>query len=152
MTRHRTAPALARTLVMLALLWAGAGCTRVMLVSDYDEHIDRAASDLQRRMDRFLTGLAADTGAAAAYEPHRAFYRDYLLDLRAVELRARAHPKNAQSLEQYRLMRESLEALRSTHEAQGALGAAFLEASRELFNQSWQAIIALEVAKRRGAS
>lgn len=145
----RPAPIHLLWLGALLVAWAALACS-VTLVSSYDEQIDRAATELQTRMDRFLTALEQDTGAAAVYDRHRAFYRNYAVDLRAVELRAGTHPKNRSSLEQYRLMRESLEDLRRTHEASRSPGPDFVRQTRELFNQAWRSIIALEVAKKRG--
>lgn len=149
-TDARPAPIRRLRFGALWALWASLACS-VTLLSSYDEQIDRAATELQTRMDRFLTVLEEDPGTAAVYNRHREFYRNYLVDLRAVELRAGTHPKNRPSLEQYRLMRESLEALRRTHEESGTLSVDFVRQTRELFNQSWRAIIALEVAKKRGS-
>jgi hypothetical protein len=133
-----------------ALALALTACTTVTLLTQYDEQIDRAASDLQRRMDGFLTRLESQTGDSARYAMHRQFYAEYLIDLRSVELRASTHPKNRPSLEQYQLMLDNLEQLRSTHERQGTLGRPFIGQTRTLFNTAWKAIIALEVAKKRG--
>ena len=71
------------------------------------------------------------------------------MDVRAVELRASTHPKNQPSLAQYRLMRDNLELLRSTHERERTLSTGFIAQTRELFNMAWKAIIALEVEKKR---
>jgi len=136
--------------VLLAGLWSTA-CA-VTLISHYDEQIDRAATELQRRMDMHLTTLESASGSGALYPQHADFYRDYAVDLRAVELRASTHPKNSISLQQYELMRTNLEDLRSTHEVQNTLSAAYVRQVRALFNQAWQAIIQLEVAKKRNAS
>jgi hypothetical protein len=47
------------------------------------------------------------------------------------------------------LMMDNLQQLRLAHEA-GPLAPPTVQATRDLFNQGWQAIIALEIAKRRG--
>ena len=70
-------------------------------------------------MDAHLTKLEAASAADATFDANIQFYQDYLVDLRAVELRASTHPKNRQSLGQYTLMLRNLEDLRSTHETEG---------------------------------
>ena len=133
----------------VALAFVLSACS-VTLISHYDEQIDQAATALQKQMDAHLTKLEAANAADATFEQHKQFYQDYLVNLRAVELRASTHPKNRQSLGQYTLMLDNLEDLRSTHEAEVTLSAAYVGTVRGLFNQGWRAIITLEVAKKRG--
>lgn len=132
----------------LCLGLASAACT-VTLVSHYDEQIDRAATELQRRMDLYLTILEFTSGPETAYAANEEFYLEYAVDVRSVDLRARAHPKNSISLQQYAVMLASLEDLRATHETQDTLSAAYIRQVRAMFNQAWGAIIRLEVAKKR---
>lgn len=133
----------------VALAFVLSACS-VTLISSYDEQIDRAATALQKQMDAHLTKLEAASGTDVTFDSNKQFYQDYLVDLRAVELRASTHPENQQSLGQYGLMLDNLEDLRSTHETEGTLSAAYIGTLRELFNQGWRAIITLEVAKKRG--
>ncbi len=126
-------------------------CTVAML-SQYDEQIDRGATELYRRMDLHLTWLEHTTGLDAAYDTHRLFYADYAAELRTLRLRASTHPRNEPSLAQYDLMLGSLEDLRATHEEQGTVSPAYAAHVRELFAQAWLAIIRLEVAKKRERS
>lgn len=144
---------LALALVALAVLAAG-GCT-VRLISDYDETIDRSASQLQKEMDSFLTQMETDEGDAVTYGANRSFYPYYATEVRAVLVRAQAHPKNELSVAQYELMLDSLVDLEDAHrgdegvEDEGTLPVEAIPAFRDLFNQSWAAIIRLEVAKKR---
>ena len=138
------------TLAFLTLTLAG--CT-LRLASDYDEQIDRTATELQQDMDAFLTELgAAGSAEAAGYERHVAFYRGYAVKVRSVRVRAQAHPKNDITLQQLDLMLSSLESLRSTHEEGGTPSAAFLAQTRDLFNTAWGAVIEWELAKKRDAA
>ncbi len=122
----------------------------VKLVSGYDEHIDSAATELQRRMDAHLTRLATIEGEPEAdFDANRQFYDDYEVDVRAVRVRAQAHEKNDLTEKQLELMLDSLDELRTVHEA-GALGKDTIDTLRTLFNTAWGAIIKLEVAKKRG--
>lgn len=140
---------LAAWLVLLVGTAMSSGCT-IRLVADYDEQIDAAATTLQKRMDRFLTQLesAAGTEAAEYAAGHAEFYDDYAVELRAVRVRAAAHPRNRVSIAQYDLMEDSLHELEAAHR-DAPIAAEAVQTFRELFNQSWQAIIALEVAKKR---
>lgn len=136
--------------LLLPILLATA-CT-VTLVSSYDEHIDEAATTLQREMDAFLTSVErAGDDPAGAFDANAGFYDQYLVDLRAVEVRAAAHQNNDITLQQIALMRQSVEDLRALHEEQGRIGPAAADSFRELFNTAWRAIIQWEIAKKRGA-
>jgi hypothetical protein len=50
------------------------GCT-VRLISDYDERIDQAASELQKRMDRHVSRVL-EGAIPRAYPSSRGFYVD----------------------------------------------------------------------------
>jgi hypothetical protein len=147
--RSRSGHGRARVRALVLLVLALAAC-RVTLIGPYDPEIDRGASRLQRRMDAFLTRLeTADTIRAASYAAHRDFYAEYAVDLRSMLVRAESHPENMITEEQLRLMLDSLAALRAAHEA-GPLAPATIATARDLYNQSWRAIITVEVAKKRG--
>lgn len=129
--------------VLLSVLLA---CS-IKLVSSYDEQIDRSATTLQKQMDRFLTGLAAEP--QPTYAKSQDFYDDYAVELRSMLVRAQSHPKNTQTEKQIELMMKSLEDVRQMHEA-GPIDNEVLKTTRDMFNQSWKAIITLEMAKKRG--
>lgn len=130
------------------MLWL-VGC-HATVISSYDPEMDRTATSLQKKMDAFLTGLEIHAGQSQAnYSWNRAFYPDYLVALRSLHLRAQSDNTNEFTAKQLRLMMENLEQLRLAHEA-GPLTIPTIQATRDLFNQGWQAIIAKEIAKRRG--
>ena len=145
-----------RALALLAVLCALAlgGCT-VRMVSDYDETIDLTATQLQKDMDAFLTQMEYDSGDAVTYGANRQFYAMYATEIRSLLIRAQAHPKNEISLIQYGLMLDSLGELEASHRGEeeeedaGMLPVEAIPTYRDLFNQSWGAIIKLEVAKKR---
>jgi hypothetical protein len=135
--------------VLVCLLLGLVGC-QVTLISSYDPEIDWGATALQKKMDAFLTGLGTHAGQPqAAYAWNVAFYDDYLVELRSLRIRAQSHEKNEITANQLMLMMDNLQQLRLAHEA-GPLVPPTVQATRDLFNQGWQAIIALEIAKRRG--
>ena len=74
-----------------------------------------------------------------------------MVELRALQVRAQAHPKNELTERQLTLMMSSLGLLRAQDEA-GPMSRESIEENRKLFIHSWGAIIKLEVAKKRGES
>lgn len=136
-------------LVALLALLLGAGC-QITLISSYDEQIDHSATELQKRLDGFLTSLARNAGTpAAAYDANATFYDDYAVELRALRVRAASQPQNTITMKQVDLMLDSLENLRTLHQA-GAVTPDAITTIRDLFAQSWEAILTLELAKKRG--
>jgi hypothetical protein len=148
----RTVRLWATLLLSSAVIVPQAGCTRITLISSYDEVIDHSATELQRRMDGFLTMLVDKEGTPqASYDSNKTFYSEYAVDLRSLKVRALSQPKNQITAQQIDLMTNSLEELRKAHES-GPIAAEAVPTFRDLFNQSWGAIIALEMAKKRGES
>jgi hypothetical protein len=133
-----------RWLLLLALLLP-ISCAATF-VSSYDEQIDKAATTLQVKMDTFLTGLEALP--QPTYSKSSSFYTDYDIALRSILIRAESHPKNSLTAMQLGLMTKSVDDLREMHKS-GHLDQAAIAITRDLFNQSWRAVIALEVAKKR---
>lgn len=134
-------------LVSLALVLLSAPGCAVTLISQYDEQLDRSATALQLEMDGFLTSLEADPQPTPAAS--RQFYTDYQVKLRGVLLRAQTHPRNTLTVQQLELMTKNLHELQAAHEA-GPLDPGAIAVTRNLFNLGWQAIIKLELAKKRG--
>lgn len=123
----------------------------VTLVARYDEVFDRSASSLQHRFDSHLTRLMALPPASdsAAYPASAPFYLAYQVDLRALLLRARSLPRNELTAQQLEAVAASIEEVRATHERRTRLDTAFARVSRDLVNQGWQGVLALELAKQR---
>ena len=136
--------------VTIAIAAPQVACSRITVISAYDEQIDHSATELQKRMDAFLTMLADKAGTPdAEYEANKSFYSDYGVDLRSVKVRALSQPKNKITVQQLDLMSESLESLRKAHQ-DAPIAPEAAATIRELFNQGWGAIITLELAKKRG--
>ena len=141
------------TVAVIALLVTLSGCTTVRWVSDYDEHIDNAATALQRDMDGHLTHLEAlGDDEDATFAANEDFYREYGIALRSVRVRAQGHEDNEITLQQLDRMNSSLEELRDQHRESGVLSPAYIRTVRDLFNSGWGAVIAWEIAKKRGES
>jgi hypothetical protein len=142
--------AVRRILLALACLQLGLVGCHVTLNSSYDPEMDRTATSLQKKMDGFLTRLETHAGESQAlYSWDQVFYQNYLVELRSLRLRAQGDRTNEFTAKQLTLMMDNFEQLRLAHEA-GPLPIPTIQATRDLFNQGWQAIIAQEIAKRRG--
>jgi hypothetical protein len=112
--------------------------------------MDKAATALQKKMDAFLTNLETNAGLPQAdYTWNIAFYDDYLVELRSLHLRSQSQTKNEETAKHLKLMMDNLRQLRLAHKA-GPLALPSIQATRDLFNQGWQAIIAVEIARRLG--
>lgn len=131
------------------------GC-QITLISEYDEQIDRSATELQKSMDRFLTELAvlSDSPGSLNYSSFDNFYSELFVDLRSLLIRAQSHPKNSLTEKQIQLMIKNLELFQKSHietaEANETIAPEALMIHRDLFNQGWKAIIELEITKKRG--
>ncbi len=136
-----------KALILLMLSVAITAACTLTLISSYDEQIDKTATELQKKMDHFLTSLQADL--QPAYQESKAFYDDYLIELRSVLVRAKSHPKNSITEKQIELMMGNIEELRAMHK-EGALDTEAIDTTRDLFNTGWRAVITLELAKKRG--
>jgi hypothetical protein len=139
-----------RSLWLVICLLPGLLNCSVTLNSMYDPEMDQGATSLQKKMDGFLTKLERHDGhPQVEYAWNTAFYDDYLVELRSLLLRAQSHENNEIAVKQLTFMMENLQQLRLAHEA-GSLATSTIQATRNLFNQSWKTIIAHEISKRRG--
>ncbi|HVA58101.1 MAG TPA: hypothetical protein VNF92_09445 [Gemmatimonadaceae bacterium] len=144
-----------------ALAWAwliAAGCTTVRLVSDYDETTDRDVSALQKLVDDSLTALARQSAPACLFAAHRQFYTAVHSALNALAMRNRARGAgNAATTDQIAVL-DTVEfaALEHLHRLAGArtpavcMDSVGLALDRQAIDQSFEAILRLELAKKRG--
>ena len=84
-----------------------------------------------------------------AYDNHKKFYQDSKVTISAIEVRAKAIPKNTITIEQIGLLKDSLDKLEKLHKL-GCFSAGQVENLRNSFNTSFTAILKLELAKKRG--
>jgi hypothetical protein len=132
---------------------------QVQLVSQYDEQTDVAATELQKRTERFLLELEAlsasdkpEAAARRAYAANEGFYRDAQVATTSMRLRAQAIPKNELTIQEITLLEQSFESLRQLHIEGGEAGLrpVIVEPVRSSLNTHFGAIIKLELAKKRG--
>ena len=66
-----------------------------MMISDYDEKTDTAVTELQKQVETFFVTVESQVGLPECkYEDHKSFYQDSKIAISAIEVRARALPKN----------------------------------------------------------
>ncbi len=132
--------------VILAI--ALAGCS-VNLISAYDENIDKSVTQLQKEIETFFVTIDGQNATECTYDKHKDFYKESKVAISAIEVRARAIPKNEISVEQVGLLNDSLSSMEELHKL-GCLDKDQVSNLRSNFNTSITAILKLELAKKRG--
>ena len=142
-----TARALCCALCLAAV--SVAGCTEVRLVSDYDPQTDEALSAIHQDIESILTELERTLGTPAGdAEEYAERYDRVRVDLRTLAVRAAARPLNTIQVDQLAQVLTQLDLFASAHRE--GMQAAEIPPFRRGFDQSFGAMIRLELAKRRG--
>jgi len=132
-------------LLFLAAFGFATGCTHVQLISPYDETTDRMVTALHQSTSEVLDELeAAPTPSHASISKRYAALRS---DLRAVQLRNEARPKNELTIQQLELLKANLDKLEQVHK-DGLLVQAMVPIQRDTLDQTFRAILRLELAKK----
>lgn len=151
-------------LLLSILVVVYSGCA-VRLIAEYDENIDSGITELQRNTETFLTQLQTDLIRASllkdgstekealmesvAYASNGDFYRDFLVDLRVLRVRADSYVGNELTVRQLDALEEILNAQKILHQS-GFETADDIEDMRSAFTRGFKAILKLEIAKKRG--
>ena len=151
------------TAILCAILLAG--CAGIKPVSDYDEVTDKSLTTIQEKTDDFIETLITQSGTnKAAFSKHQAFYSDIDQQLRRLEFRVNAIPKNDKTIDLVKKIRMVIlgtgkcmadgTSLRDLHCMPGSKdkgpSAKALEISRRNVNQTISAALSLELAKKQG--
>jgi hypothetical protein len=135
------------------------------LISEYDEATDKDVTQLQESVERFLTTLQRDAiPPGCRYSEQRAFYTNTVVAVSALMVRNEGRTKNKITVTQLGLLQDSLKTLESLHqmkeekwkqaptpdEREACLSSADIDLARRNLNQSFSAILKLELAKKRG--
>lgn len=139
---------------ILASLLALGACTEIRLISDYDETTDQQVTKLQREVETLFTSLERNpTQPACGHASHDAFYAQATTDINLLIARNGIREKNHITNQQLALLKNSLQDLEALHELKGTtscLGQNEIIALRSGFGSSFNAILKLELAKKRG--
>lgn len=141
------------------------GCTSITLISDYDETTDKGLTKLQQNVDDFIEGLEKSAGTPdAGYAKNQTFYDGFDHDLRQLEFRVGAIPRNKQTIALVSKIRTVVlgtpvcttdgASLRDMHclpanKEKGPSKAALQIAERNI-DQTISAALSLEIAKKQG--
>lgn len=148
-TRYERHAILRVLFVTLAMLFVLSGCS-VRLISSYDEKIDNSVTQLQKDFETFFVIVESQEGLPECeYKNHMKFYQDSKVAISAIEVRAKATPKNDITVKQVELLKDSLDKLETLHKL-GCFTPGQVENLRTSFNTSITAILMLELEKKRG--
>lgn len=136
-------------LIGLCLMVGICGCSNVCRVAEYDSHMDIAISELQRKVETFLTQMErGGNRGEASYERNVWFYDEVRVDLSAINVRAGAVTGDGPLLEQLRLLAEQILLLEGVHK--NGLDGTAIQRVRGAVNACCTRILRLELARRRG--
>lgn len=121
-----------------------AGCT-VTLISSYDEATDKGITALQKSVDGLMSQL--DQDPVPDYNAVKKTYDAIRSDLNSLRLRNEARPKNILTVKQLDELKASLDTLEGQHKA-GRLNQAMVGPARDILNQTFRAILKLELEKK----
>lgn len=121
-----------------------AGCT-VTLISSYDEPTDKGITALQKSVDGLMSQL--DQDPVPDYNAVKKTYDAIRSDLNSLRLRNEARPKNILTVKQLDELKASLDMLEGQHKA-GRLNQAMMGPARDTLNQTFRAILKLELEKK----
>lgn len=125
----------------------------VRVLSEYDEVTDQAATALQKKVEGFVIKMMAASGTPAGeYARNADFYDEVLIDARSIKMRAGLIPKNDLTVQHALGIEHNIENLRNLHRMGGSSGLrpAVAVPALSALNQQFEALIRLEIAKRRG--
>ena len=139
-------------LFLILLISVTSGCS-IKLIADYDELIDRYATELQGKIETFLIKMERLAGTPeGTYSENTGFYDELQGTLNTLYLRAQTIDKNELVVEQIQLLLENVANLRKLHQKQGDSGLTkeLIEPVKTAFNSQFKAIIKLQEALKRG--
>lgn len=133
--------------LLIAAAASIAGCSGYFL-AEYDPVVDRGATELQQKVDRFLTGLEQTSGTPAGeYEQNAAFYEEVRGDIRKLRGVASEERGNGLTVQSLDLIEKNVAKLESMH-ARG-ISVEELGVVRTLFDTQFRMLVQLETAKKR---
>jgi len=133
------------------VLFSLSACVR--LVSDYDEVLDNGLMEYAKSTDTFLLRMARASGTPdGTYTKNATFYDQSRADVSAMRMRSEAQPNNAITVEQIKNLESYLSELEDLHQILGAKGLTgdIVKRVRDSNSQAIGAVLALEIAKKRG--
>lgn len=122
-----------------------AGCSHVQLISPYDETTDRMVTALHKSTAEVLDEL--ETAPTPGFAAMSKRYSGLKSELRAVQLRNEARPKNKLTIAQLQEFKANVDKLEKAHR-EGLMAPVMVQPMRDAFDQTFRAILTLELAKK----
>jgi hypothetical protein len=139
------------TYLIFFIIIGVSGCT-VKLIADYDEFTDQGVTSLHRKVEGFFINMKAHLNDPAwTYENKKEFYTEIRVDLEVIKLRNSIREKNDITNKQLGLLSKSIDDLEELHKVGSFTAKEVVDAAQLGFNSSFKAILALELAKNKGA-
>lgn len=129
-------------IVLAAVMVAGCAVT---FISSYDETTDKGITALQRSVDGLMGQL--DQNPVPDYDTLKKSYDAIRSDLGSLRLRNEARPKNTLTVKQLEELKAGLDILEGQHKA-GTLNRAMVGPARDSLNQTFRALLRLELEKK----
>ncbi len=134
---------------LLAALLLLSGCA-VRWAASYDEVTDREATALLRSTEAHLARLLQEEGQpGAVYDHHKEFYAEAHATIAVLRARAKGMEKNSITVGQLEEMAELYRKMEALHRS-GPLGATEIQVVRGQVESGLGAVLAFEMAKKRG--
>jgi outer membrane murein-binding lipoprotein Lpp len=117
-------------------------------MAGYDPQVDSGATQLQQKVDRFLTDLERTAGTPAGeHKENQAAYRELRSDLAALRDLAGSQRGNGLTVQSLDRIGNNLDKLEEMHA--GGISAKEIEIARALFDSQFRMLLQLENAKKR---
>jgi spore coat protein CotH len=129
--------------LLLGALASIVGCSGYF-IAQYNPAIDSGATELQQKVDRFLTELEQTSGE---HEQYAATYEELRADIRTLREVASQQHGNELTLQSLDLIASNVDKLEAMH-AEG-ISAEEIAIVRTLFDTQFRMLVQLETAKKR---
>lgn len=138
------------TTIWFLLILISQGCTKVQLISEYDEQTDKSITQLHKKIEILFNNIEKNIEKPeGSYKANQDSYNQIKIDLSALRLRVNAIPKNDITQSQIGLLMENIELLEATHQ-EGISDIEIVKLIKDDFNTALTNILKLELAKKRG--
>lgn len=133
--------------LLIAAITSVVSCSGYFIAA-YNPQVDSGATQLQQKVDRFLTDLERTAGTPAGeYEQNQAAYGELRGDLEALRELAGSQRGNRLTVQSLDLIGNNLDKLEEMHA--GGISAKEIEIARTLFDSQFRMLVQLENAKKR---
>jgi len=120
-------------------------------IAGYDPRIDSGATELQQKVETFLTDLEQTAGTPVGeYQRHTGFYDEVRTDISVLRNVASAHKGNDITLQSLDLIEANIAKLEKLHAA--GISAEEIRIVRTLFDTQFRMLVRFENAKKRKES